>query len=364
VKDGLPAALAAAWLRRPGAGQRARYLAAALPGEKLGRLVRDAGLACVALETAGELGLDDERLAALRDAARGEAARSLALEPALEEIAESSRSRGLQALLVKGLALDRGAYPHPGLRPASDLDLLVRRGEEPAWDDLLASLGYRPYPDVDRTWRRGEREGVDLHSSSSDLVGAVDVPEELSPIRLDLEGIFARAVEVPGLPLPAPGLEDHLILCAAHGLGVHLFSRTVWLLDAGVLLGRLEETSRLVELARASGAHRPLYHSLALAAAAGLIEPGGQIAAELRPKRVGRREARLISRLARAGLPRGAEFLLALVSPAPRGYRRVILRRALLPRRRTLESHGAGGLRGALRHAGRLLSLGRLLVTG
>ncbi len=364
MRDGLPASLAAAWLRRPGAPERARGALKTLPPGDLTAALRNAGIACISLEAAGELDLDEERLAALREAARGEAARALALEPALEEIGERSREKGLEALLVKGLALDRGAYPHPGLRLASDLDILVRAADLPAWGELLAALGYGKFPDVDRTWRRAGRECVDLHASSSDLVGVVDVPEELSPVRLDLAGIFSRAAQVPGLALPAPGIEDHLVISAAHGLNVHLFSRMIWLLDVVVLLGRVEGPSSLTELARSSGAHRALYHSLKLAAGAGLLEPDGELLDGLRPRSIGRREARLLARLAASGLPPRAEFLLAMVSPAPRGYKRTLMRRALMPRRRALGSHGARGMRGGLRHLGRLLSLGRLLVTG
>jgi len=54
---------------------------------------------------------------------------------------------------------------------------------------------------------------------------------------------------------------------------------------------------------------------------------------------------------------------LALVLPAPRGYRRAILRRALWPRRRALASHGAPAWPGgALRHLGKLMELARLAL--
>jgi hypothetical protein len=357
-------AAAAACLGRPGAEGRAGRLLGACDTKELAGAARAQGLAAVALDAAESVGLPEEKLAPLREAARAEAARALALEPGLEEIAGAARDKGLEALLVKGLALDRGAYPRPGLRTASDLDLLVRPGELAGWAELLAALGYSRLPAVDRTWRRAEREVVDLHAKSSDLVGVIDVPEELSPVRLDLPGIFARARPVPGLPLAAPGVEDHLVISAAHGLGVHLFEKLVWLLDVAVLHWRAAQREFVAELALASGAARLVWRSLELAAAAALLDVPGELAHRLRPDRPGRVEAGLCARLARGQvLPDRAEFLLALFLPAPRGYRSAILRRALFPRRRALASHGApAGPRGALSHLRKLAELARLAL--
>jgi len=357
-------ALAAAWLKRPAAAGKAREVLEKTPPAELARAARAHGLAAVALESAGRLDAAEEKLAPLREAARAEAARSLVLEAALAELAGKSREKGLAAVLVKGAALDHTAYPHPGLRPAADIDLLVKGQELAGWGELLAALGYRKFERVDRTWRRGEREIVDLHASSSDLAGVVDVPEELSPVRLDLGAIFERATRVEGLPLPAPGTGDQLLLAAAHGLGVHVFEKLVWLLDIAVLLGREPDPARLTEDARRSGAGRLLFHSLVLAGRLNLADPPGALLDPLRPERLGRLERNLLERLAREQLPDRAEFLLALALPASGGYKRALLRRALLPRARTLAARNISPLRGIFRHAARLWSMARLAAFG
>lgn len=356
--------LAAAWLGRPDSAGKARAALERTPPEELARAARAQGLAAVVLESAGRLDFPEAKLAPLREAARSEVARSLVLETALAELAERSREKGLAALLLKGLALDHTAYPHPGLRPAADIDLLVRAEELAGWGELLAALGYGEFERVDRTWRRGAREVVDLHASSSDLAGVVDVPEELSPVRLDVAAIFARAAEAEGLPLAVPCTEDQLLLAAAHGLGVHVFEKLVWLLDVAVLLGAKPDVGRLVEEARRTGADRLLFHCLVLAGRLDLAEAPPALLDGLRPARLGRLERKLVERLVRKALPDRAEFLLALALPAPRGYKRTILRRALLPRARTLGQPDAGRLRGLGRHAGRLWSMARLVVFG
>ncbi len=355
--------LAAAWLERPASAEKARAALEKLPPEKLARAARAHGLAAITLESADKLDLPEEKLAPLRGAARAEVARSLLLETALAELAGRAREKGLAALPVKGLALDHTIYPHPGLRPAADVDLLVKAEDLAGWGELLAALGYRKFERVDRTWRRGEREIVDLHASSSDLAGVIDVPEELSPVRLDIDAIFARAVKAEGLPLPVPCAEDQLLLAAAHGLGVHVFEKLVWLLDVAVLLGAKPDVGRLVDEARRTGADRLLFHSLVLAGRLDLADPPEALLNELRPARLGRLERKLVERLRREQLPDRAEFLLALALPAPGGYRKTLITRALLPRKRTVAPGGKGSpageglLRGALAHA---LRLGRM----
>jgi hypothetical protein len=357
-------ALAAAWLERPGAEKRARDALAADPPGELAACALAHGVAAIFLEAATKLGAADQGLAPLRRAARTEAARSLALEPALEEIAERSREKGLRAMLVKGIALDRACYPRPGLRPATDLDLIIETKALPAWGEFLGELGYAKFPRVDRTWRRAEGETVDLHAKSSDLVGVIDVPDQLSPVQLDAAAVFSRAIEVPGVPLPVPCPEDHLIISAAHGLGVHVFERLMWLLDVVVLLGGELDAPRVADLARRSGAGRLLYHSLNLACELGLAEAPEELSSSLAPERQGRLERKLVARLARSALPEHAEFLLALALPAPRGYRRRLLRRALLPRRRTVRFGNTRAPRGALGHLGRALRLAWLATLG
>jgi len=360
-------AIAAAWLGRPGAAERAR---AALAGSaqrpaEFAAEARSQRIAAIVLEAAGQLGAPEPAVGELRAAVRGEAARALVLESAAAELAQAARAGNLAAVLVKGPALAR-RYGGRSLRPFGDLDLLVAPGSLPGWEQCLGALGYAPMPRGDRTWRRGALEWVDLHAKSSDLVGVIDVPEGLSPVRLDLPGMFARAEQPEGLPFPALSAEDELILAAGHGLGVHVFEKLVWLLDVAVLAAQVRDPGRLLELAGSSGAGRLLGHALEIARRLDLAEPPEGLLGALRPARTGRLERRLVARLIRGGLPDRAQFLLALALPAPRGYKRTLLGRACLPRRRVLETPalGRGPLGGALRHAGRLVRLGALALFG
>ncbi len=359
----LALAAARAWLDRPGALDRAgRAFAALAPGQIVDR-VRTHGVAAISLEISERLELPEAKIVGLKEAARGEAARALLLEPALAELGSEAQKKGLPAVLVKGLALDHGAYPHPGLRPASDLDLIIRAEDHAGWSELLVALRYEHYLDVDRTWRRNDEATIDLHTSSSDLVGVINIPDELSPVRLDLPGILERASTIPSLPVQIPSPEDHMTISATHGLGVHLYERLMWLVDVAVLLAKCD-ADRLTDLARASGADRLLFHSLKMCRDLDLAEVSGKLLSGLRPARRGFIEKKLMRRLLAGSLPDRSEFLLALCLPAPKGYKRELLRRGLLPSRRTVNYGKTGAGRGTLAHFGRALRLAWLATLG
>ncbi len=358
-------AVCAAWLDRPGAAGRALagFEAAAGDPDAFIRELRGQRLTSVALEVGARLAAPERVLAPLGELVRAEAARSLALESSAAELAGAAAAGGLEAIVIKGPALDR-RYGERGRRPFGDIDLLADAKDAAAWARCLSALGYRQMLPVDRTWRRGGTETVDLHFKSSDLVGAIDVPEELSPVRLDFAAMRARSGRLEGLPFPALCVEDELVVAAGHGLGVHVFERLLWLLDVAVLAGLAADAARLAGIAGESGAGRLVFHALDAAARLGLIDAREDLLGPLRPKSVGRTERRLMDRLVREGLPNQAEFLLALVLPAPRGYRRTLLGRALLPRRRALGTEGTGrGIAGgALRHFAKVLRIGALAL--
>lgn len=120
---------------------------------------------------------------------------------------------GVPALLVKGWAIAR-AYPEVGLRPYTDVDLVVPREQGPA-----ARLALREGPPLD--------VAVDLHEG---------------PTRVDAEAfdaLWARSEVVPcqGTPLRVLGPEDHLRVLALHALR-HGVCRPIWLVDLAVAVER------------------------------------------------------------------------------------------------------------------------------
>ena len=60
----------------------------------------------------------------------------------LAEILTTFEAAGISALVLKGAALSQLLYPHPGLRPMRDLDLLIKKAEARHAQNLLAELGF------------------------------------------------------------------------------------------------------------------------------------------------------------------------------------------------------------------------------
>ncbi len=64
----------------------------------------------------------------------------------LAEILHAFYDAGIQALVLKGAALAHLVYPHPGLRPMGDVDVLVSRSRVREAYGLLARLGFDTSP--------------------------------------------------------------------------------------------------------------------------------------------------------------------------------------------------------------------------
>jgi hypothetical protein len=64
----------------------------------------------------------------------------------LREVLAAFSAAGIQALVLKGAALSHLVYPEPGLRPMSDVDLLVRKAEARHALSLLVGLGFSASP--------------------------------------------------------------------------------------------------------------------------------------------------------------------------------------------------------------------------
>lgn len=156
---------------------------------------------------------------------------------------------GVSVLTLKGPALGETLYRDPGLRPFTDLDLLVRPADAPRAISLLSALGYRhldaghslPY---ELAWRHAapfvgaeggpDRLPIDLHWGLVDSPGIAPAPP------IDHGELWERAVKVDAWDQPARGLcpEDLLIYLAVHWALHHALSGLIWGLDLALLLRR------------------------------------------------------------------------------------------------------------------------------
>jgi Uncharacterised nucleotidyltransferase len=160
----------------------------------------------------------------LRDYFRENARRNLWLTEQLLHLLRLLESRGVPTIPFKGPTLAASAYGNLALREFTDLDLLVRERDVLKARALLISEGYRPREPMDRkgeaahlrhahafTFRRDDEAfEVDLHWR---------VVERLSPLRVELNGVWQRAVPAPLAGASVLGLppEDVLLMLYVHG---------------------------------------------------------------------------------------------------------------------------------------------------
>lgn len=215
----------------------------ALPAdpERFGEAVRYHRLSAFAVEAlaAGRLELPPGVTRRVRDetSIRGLLARSLAAELAAIE-APLTEACSHRPLVLKGPAAAR-LYPHPGLRPYADLDLLVPRDRLAAAARALEPRGFEAL--VEFAPGFGETHGHDVHLRR--LVGRRSIDVELhwrlgddelgrglSHERLR-EG--ARPIESAGAEFLAPAPAASLLVLAMHLLSDRK-KRMIWVCDVGL----------------------------------------------------------------------------------------------------------------------------------
>jgi hypothetical protein len=188
--------------------------------------------------------------------------------------------RGIPTMLLKGIALLRGVYPHPALRPMFDVDILVHKRDLPAVRQIILSeCGYKGADlmsaDMDELLCRTAFVKPEAPSHLGKLFVEVHwsifpVERPLEEMRLPLASFWRGAEEtrLDGQRALVPSSGDHLCYIAAHNCG-HDFDRLIGLVDLAYLLPRVESEGNwgaLVRCARRYGCRVSVFLNLGLLA--------------------------------------------------------------------------------------------------
>jgi hypothetical protein len=187
----------------------------------------------------------------------------------LRDILSAYAAAGIPALVLKGAALSHTVYPEPGLRPMSDLDILVREADLWRAQSLLAGLGFdAPLPAGPALAHRhlalaarqveGLSVQVEIHHKlfsdyfdhAASFVHSLARPTSASPERpapsatepaqesawAELEGVTAppHAFDLAGLTAHTLSYEDTLGYLSRHltsHVNVWDFGRLIWVAD-------------------------------------------------------------------------------------------------------------------------------------
>lgn len=227
----------------------------------------------------------------------------------LHRLDEAFVARGRQAVVLKGAALILGCYDRVlGIRPLSDIDIMIRASDVALFHELMLELGYTQRTDNPLGYLH-QGYAVDFQT---DALGRLE-----TVFAFDNDELWKRSVplaeDLPSLRTLSP--EDQFLQVAVHALK-HSFHRLIWLVDLGLLLPTVEP-SALVARARETGTTRVLAYSAVLLERLLGLAPDSRLVSRL--PRLNRLERRYLEAVVRRGHPVTLGKLVAFFSV--RGWR-------------------------------------------
>lgn len=209
------------------------------------------------------LKLPEEALEAFRAATLATLHRNLQFAAELKLALRALNAAGIPVILLKGAHLMDAIYANPGLRPMSDLDLLVQPHHAVRATHALRDEGYEVDTHCAAFGLSADREiKLDKHGVH-DLT--IELHTDLNrPTRhhwFPMDCLWERSQPYPfqGVPARALGLEDNVTFLCAHAVP-HAFSQLIWLRDMAGLAGRV--TPAIADIAAASRTRRATFAGL------------------------------------------------------------------------------------------------------
>ncbi len=151
------------------------------------------------------------------------------------------KDSGIQAVPLKGSALAASIYHDLGLRPFSDIDLLLRRHQIAQAEEALMRSGYEPEftvpPQHRERWMKQQCELTFRRSGTIRLELHWDIAHPHFALDTGVDGFWSRlgTVTVGDSVLPNLSPQDLLFTLIVHGTR-HAWSRIMWLVDLAELL--------------------------------------------------------------------------------------------------------------------------------
>jgi len=187
-------------------------------------------------------GIPDPLLRSLQGQYFVSLARNTLIYHELDAILKLLRSEGLQAILLKGVALAGTVYPNIALRPMSDVDLLIRAPDLPRVQEMLITQGYAFFPDHARDFDQGFGRAK-MFTRQAPYPLSVDLHWRLlewprgQQATLLTEWLWASARERRVADIPALVLspEAQVLHLTSH-LAKHRWQRLLWFYDIAQVL--------------------------------------------------------------------------------------------------------------------------------
>ncbi len=193
--------------------------------------------------------------------------KNLILRKKTAEIIKEFKNKGIDSLILKGIYLAFSVYPDVGLRPMTDVDLLVKKEDLDRITDILKELRY-----TEVSLKIQRAYGCDATFSNKDEACSVDIHWDLCQYErfkgiIDITGDFwLRAVgfNLDELPAKTLSIEDHILYVSLHYGLIHLLDDSFkGAYDLFYLINsRILDWERIISSAQKYGIEIPLYYSL------------------------------------------------------------------------------------------------------
>lgn len=184
-------------------------------------------------------GIADPDMARLRGVYRYHWCRNQLLLAELRRLLAALRDLGVPVLLLKGAALIHRHYHDPGIRPMSDLDIMVRPEDMDTVFNLLRERGWQPrvQADLERMRTRRLIHAVDFRRDWNGRMLEIDVhwtPLHRSTWPGAETAFWARslATRMDGLPCQVLDPTDQLLHTCLHGGAWNVMPPLRWVVDA------------------------------------------------------------------------------------------------------------------------------------
>jgi hypothetical protein len=169
---------------------------------------------------------------------------TLRMSAELFRLTERFAAQKIAMLVLKGPALAVQAYGDAAMRNYGDLDLLVRDRDIARATQLMMDAGYQAH--IPLSAITAEKIPGQYMFRQPDAKLLVEIHNDRTmryyPRALPIEQIFARhaRVVIDGREIPAPCVEDHLVIICVHG-AKHFWERLMWIADVAALIARQTE---------------------------------------------------------------------------------------------------------------------------
>lgn len=236
---------------------------ARIPEEKLLRRLENDKLDAALLERLNDLPalLPPAVLDRLRQRRQSYLALNIVKRAEAEEVLSALAGAGIQAVVLKGLDLAWRVYPDPGLRPYTDVDLLIAPEALDRAETVMLTAGYRPTPET-AALREKQAPWMDYQYVHPDSEVMIEIHVELlhpGRFKLDHPAILARSEG--GFLAPA----DRFLHLALHLAKHSYFDRLLWVYDLVLLAGPELPQAQVAERAGAAGGRKAVWLGLRLA---------------------------------------------------------------------------------------------------